>query len=125
MTREAKDSSSSFPYWVALSSLGVALWLFFANAVPAVQERAELEQLGSDLEQLRQSYDTAIHEARLARGSATRQDLQALLVAIDRLGLTPAELCTLHPEPPPPADGVADGSPDAAAAPRGPRTKFP
>jgi hypothetical protein len=117
MTREAKDSSSSFPYWVALSSLGVALWLFFANAVPAVQERAELEGLGNDLVQLRQSYDEAIHEARLGRGSATRQDLQALLVAIDRLGLTPAELCALHPEQPAPDTQAPAG--------RGPRTKFP
>lgn len=140
MTREAKDSSSSFPYWVALSSLGVALWLFFANAAPAVRERAELERLDQDLGQLRQSYDEAIHEARLARGSATRQDLQALLVAIDRLGLTPAELCALHPEQRPvprpadgtdegPSDGPTDGPTGADAVPppaaSAPRTKFP
>lgn len=122
MTREAKDSSSTFPYWVALSSLGVALWLFFANAAPAVRERAELEHLDGDLDQLRQSYDAAIHEARLSRGSATRQDLQALLVAIDRLGLTPAELCALHPEPAAGADATDAAGPSAA---RGPRTKFP
>lgn len=118
MTREANDSSTSFPRWVALASLGAALWLFFANAVPAVRERAELETLSQDLEQLRQSYDLAIHEARLSRGAGTQQDLQGLLVAIDRMGLTPAELCALHPAPPPTTE---DGAPAA----RAPRTKFP
>ncbi len=119
MTREAQDSSTSFPRWVALASLGLALWLFFANAVPAVRERAELETLSGDLEQLRQSYDTAIHEARLQGGGSNHPDLQSLLVAIDRLGLTPAELCTLHPEPPP-------AEPEAApTAGRAPRKKFP
>jgi len=121
MTREANDSSTSFPRWVALASLGLALWLFFANAAPAVQERGELETMSQDLEQLRQSYDVAIHEARLARGSGTQQDLQGLLVAIDRLGLTPAELCTLHPEPPP-----VDVEAGAGGSRRpGTRTKFP
>lgn len=119
MTREAKDSPSSFPRWVALASLAVALWLFFANAAPAVRERAELETLGQDLEQLRQSYDLAIHDARLQRGAGTEQDLQSLLVAIDRLGLTPAELCALHPEPPP------AGPTAAPATGRDPRKKFP
>lgn len=113
MTREAKDSSSSFPRWVAVASLAIALWLFFANAVPAVRERTELQALAADLVKLRQDYDLAIREVRLGRGAATEQDLQGLLVAIDRMGLTPAELCALHPEPPPPP---AEG---------GTRTKFP
>lgn len=113
MTREAPDSSSSFPRWVALVSLAVALWLFFANAVPAVRERAELQTLGRDLDQLRQDYDTAIRDVRLGGGAATERDLQGLLVAIDRMGLTPAELCALHPEAPPATDEDR------------PRTKFP
>ncbi|MBX3463350.1 MAG: hypothetical protein KF830_09275 [Planctomycetes bacterium] len=111
MTRQAKDSSSTFPYWVALSSLGLGLWLYFANAAEAVRERAELEALATDLDQLRQSYDAAILEARLGRGPGAQQDLQSLLVAIDRIGLTPAELCRLHPD--------ATASADRA------RTKFP
>ncbi|MBL9076544.1 MAG: hypothetical protein JNL08_03520 [Planctomycetes bacterium] len=112
MTREAKDSPSSFPHWVAVASLGTALWLYFGNAAPAVRERAELETLEQDLDQLRASYDQAIHEARLGLGPASQQDLQSLLVAIDRLGLTPAELCSLHPETDPPPPGAG-------------RTKFP
>lgn len=100
-----------FPHWVALASLTAALWLFFANAVPAARERAELETLGADLGQLRDQYDAAIHAARLGLGDASRQDLQALLVAIDEMGLTPAELCALHP--------------DTEADPPAGRTKFP
>jgi hypothetical protein len=126
MTRDPEDRSSKFPTWVALASLGLALWLFFANAVPAARERAELEALEADLVQLRARYDSAIHEARLARGAGARQDLQGLLVAIDRLGLTPAELCALHPEAPrspaPAATAPADTPP---ADGDGPRTKFP
>jgi hypothetical protein len=98
MKRQAVNSS--FPMWVAVASLGVALWLFFANAVPAVRERAELQALGDELLQMRHSYDEAIREARLGRGANARVDLQGLLVAIDRLGMTPAELCAAHPEEP-------------------------
>lgn len=101
-----------FPHWVALVSLAAALWLFFSNAAPAARERAELEALAIDLDQLREQYDKAIHEARLGLGDARQQDLQALLVAIDNLGLTPAELCALHPE-------------TAAASEGAGRTKFP
>lgn len=101
-----------FPHWVALVSLAAALWLFFSNAAPAARERAELELLVTDLDQLREQYDKAIHEARLGLGDARQQDLQALLVAIDNLGLTPAELCALHPE-------------TAAASEGAGRTKFP
>ena len=45
MTREAKDSSSSFPHWVAVASLCTALWLFFGNAVPAARDRTDLQAL--------------------------------------------------------------------------------
>ena len=120
MTPDAKDSSSSFPRWVALASLCIALWLFFANAVPAVRERQALETLETDLATLRDRYDAAIHEARIGGGPAARQDLQGLLVAIDRLGMTPAELCALHPPRAPGQDPEAD---PAGTGER--RTKFP
>lgn len=118
--RRGSQDNSAFPRWVALASLGVALWLFFANAVPAVRERAELDALGADLSKLRQGYDAAIAEARLGRGTNADIDLQSLLVAIDHMGMTPAELCAAHPEKRP------DGAPDAGtAAEDAPRPKFP
>lgn len=118
MSRSPVEKSSSFPGWVALSSLGIALWLFFANAVPANRERAELRALAGDLETLRRDYDASIAEARLSRGSHAHQDLQALLVAIDRLGLTPAELCAAYPEQPAdrPEPYLEDGPVPPAAA---------
>ncbi len=100
MARTPTETSSSFPAWVALASLGVASWLWFANAVPAARERTELRALADHFEDLRRQYDAAIAEARLARGPNAHQDLQGLLVAIDRLGLTPAELCATFPERP-------------------------
>ena len=118
--RRGSQDNSAFPRWVALASLGVALWLFFANAVPAVRERAELDALGADLGKLRQGYDAAITEARLGRGTNADVDLQSLLVAIDHLGMTPAELCAAHPEKRPDSTG-----PDETAPGDAPRPKFP
>lgn len=120
MSRPPTAKASSFPGWVALSSLALALWLFFANAAPADRERAELRALGQDLEQLREQFDTQITDARLARGPNAHQDLQALLVAIDRLGLTPAELCAAYPEKVHPTKAPVDEAPgDHGAAPSG------
>jgi len=124
--RRGSQDNSAFPRWVALASLGVALWLFFANAVPAVRERAELDALGADLGKLRQGYDAAITEARLGRGTNADVDLQSLLVAIDHMGMTPAELCAAHPEKRPDPERPPDGAPDAGTTPEdAPRPKFP
>ena len=129
MSRTPTDKASSFPGWVALVSLAVALWLFFANAVPAQREREELQGLAQEVWRLRDEADRKIAEARLARGPNAHQDLQALLVAIDRLGLTPAELCAAYPDRP--VTPLAD-IPEASAAtagdepppPEAARTKF-
>lgn len=109
----SEKSPTSFPGWVALASLAVALWLFFANAVPASRERTDLRALAAQFETLRVEYDAAIAESRLARGANARQDLQGLLVAIDRLGFTPAELCAAYPERPP-APVAGDDLPEPA-----------
>jgi len=97
MSRTPTDQHSSFPRWVALSSLALVLWLFFANAVPAMQERSELRAHAVYLVGLREQFDAAITEARLGGGQNVQCDLQALLVAIDQQGFTPAELCAAYP----------------------------
>jgi hypothetical protein len=91
------DEPSTFPRWVALSSLAFVLWLFFANAVPAMRERSQLQAHAAELVDLRDRFDVAITEARLGVGQRVHQDLQALLVAIDQHGFTPAELCAAYP----------------------------
>ena len=105
MTRPEPETPSHFPHWVALASLAFVLWLFFANTVPALRERQELNAHEQDLRQLRTDYDAAIAEARLGVGPNAHFDLQALLVAIDQCGFTPAELCAAYPQQP--ANGEA------------------
>src|SRR5262245_24348507 len=91
------DEPSTFPRWVALSSLAFALWLFFANAVPAMRERSQLQAHAAELFDLRSQFDSAITEVRLGCSQSEHCDLQALLVAIDQHGFTPAELCAAYP----------------------------
>ena len=98
MSRTNAEAPSHFPHWVALGSLAFVLWLFFSNTVPAFRERSELNALGKDLAGLKTRYDAAIQEARLGLGPNAHFDLQALLVAIDQKGFTPAELCLAYPE---------------------------
>ncbi len=104
MSRSAPANSSSFPHWVALCSLGLVLWLFFGNTVPALHEREQLRTLQDELVDLRRRYDAAIIDARLGRGSTSDYDLQGLFVAIDQRGYTPAELCAAYPAGAAPAE---------------------
>jgi len=119
MSRTALVKSSSFPQWVAGCSLGLGLWLYFGNTVPALRDRAELAVMENDLALLRQRYDTAIGEARLGQGATADFDLQSLFVAIDQKGYTPAEFCAAYPSEPPAraASATADdpAATDAAA----------
>ncbi|MCB9885002.1 MAG: hypothetical protein H6838_05890 [Planctomycetes bacterium] len=115
-TRTPAAANDSFPRWVALASLVVVLWLFFSNTVPAVRERTELQGVLSDLGDLHRQADKVITERRLGLASDRDLDLQALLVAIDQQGLTPAELCAAHPAP------IADDeNPGGAKGSNGPR----
>jgi hypothetical protein len=100
MSRTDTEAGSRFPHWVALASLAFVLWLFFANTVPALRERQELRAHDQALVRLRADYDAAIAEARLGIGPNAHHDLQALLVAIDQCGFTPAELCAAYPQRP-------------------------
>lgn len=101
MSRPVDSQPSSFPYWVALCSLGLVLWLFFSNTVPALHEREELQKLEHELRDLKTRFDAAITAARLGRGPTAESDLQSLFVAIDQRGYTPAELAAAFPAPAP------------------------
>ena len=97
MRHRPPEAPSSFPHWVALGSLGVALVLFFGNTAPALREQQALHDVATDLQRLQRSYDDAIRQAALGLGPRANYDLQALLVAIDQQGYTPLELCAAYP----------------------------
>ena len=100
--RERSKEDSTFPYWVALGSLGFALVLFLSNTVPAVRERQKLQAVRGELDDRLRSFREAIRATaagvRLG-GERGSFDLQALLVAIDDAGFTPTELCAAYPDP--------------------------
>lgn len=109
------DGETRFPWVVAWIGLALAVVLLFSNTVPALRDRVELRATARDLQQLRQQYDAAIAHATAALpGPQGEQDLQSILVAIDRIGWTPAELLRCYPEPPPVAgDAAVDRDPHA------------
>jgi hypothetical protein len=98
MTGEHEAARSSFPTWVAGFSLIAALLLFFGSMVPALAERDALRMDAAELKGLRTRYEQAI--AQLRPGTPGAEDLQSILIAIDRLGWTPEELLRHYPEPP-------------------------
>jgi hypothetical protein len=101
MNRRLADRSV-FPQTVAWGGLAAGLWLFFSHTMPAVHERRALRAAQDQLLQLRQHLDAALAHARPATpgAGAAAEDLQSVLVAIDRIGWTPAELLAAYPEPP-------------------------
>lgn len=101
--------ASNFPTWVAVGSLAAAMLVFFGSTVPALRERDGLRADRQALQDLRLRYETAI--AHLKPGTPADEDWQSLLVAIDRLSWTPAELLRHYPEPRPLA-GAPDTPPD-------------
>lgn len=104
----ARVAESSFPQVVAWLGLALALLLFCGNTVPALREHKELRATAIDLRLLRQQYDAAIaHAASGTPGGGAQPDLQSVLVAIDRIGWTPAELLSCYPAP---VTGAADTS---------------
>ncbi|MFM1873408.1 MAG: hypothetical protein RL398_2830 [Planctomycetota bacterium] len=107
-TSGTRSLHDSFPRWVALASLLLALWVFFTNTVPAAREREELTEVAFELKDLRRRFDGAIQERRIGLAQDHSVDLQAVLVAIDQQGLTPAELCASHPLP---KDGESPAAP--------------
>jgi hypothetical protein len=99
MATSRNNDESQFPRVVAWFGLALAVVLFLSNTVPAVRERQQLRATATDLQRLRQQYDAAIAHATAAMpGPAGEQDLQSVLVAIDRIGWTPAELLRCYPE---------------------------
>lgn len=105
---------SPFPQVVAWGSLALALLLFFFNTVPAVREREELRTTEDQLRELRVLYDRALADQLPATpGAAAEDDLQTVLVAIDRIGWTPDELRQSFPPPAAGPTGPAGDGPHA------------
>ncbi len=99
MPSSSNNDETQFPRVVAWLGLALAVVLFLSNTVPAVRERQQLRATATDLQRLRHQYDAAIAHATAAMpGPAGEQDLQAVLVAIDRIGWTPPELLRCYPE---------------------------
>ena len=96
-TGRVGEQTLSFQMLVTFGALAAALLLFLTNMAPALRERQLLEQVEREQTRLRGEYVQRLRELR-AREDSRDRDVQALLVAIDSLGLTPAELLALHPE---------------------------
>jgi hypothetical protein len=81
----------AFPLTVAAVSATLATLLFLGSTMPALRERQMLADVETRRLRLRQQLDAVLQAARL-REAALECDVEAVLVAIDDLGLTPAEL---------------------------------
>ena len=120
------SADSTFPQWVAWGSLVLALGLFFGNTTDALREQDDLARLRAEILTKRMEFDDALARARPGTPglNGDQEDLQSLLVAIDRLGYTPAELLQHYPEPPPTPTADGDDTPptppaDPSAGPTG------
>ena len=107
MAAKRNDDETQFPRVVAWFALALSVVLFLSNTVPAVRERQALRATATDLHNLRQQFDAAIaHAVAAMPGPKGEQDLQAVLVAIDRIGWTPDELLRCYPESTPEPEPV-------------------
>ena len=95
-TVRVRDETLSFPMLVTFGALATALILLLTSTLPALRERQELDWVLTETTRLRRDFVDRLVELRRPAGGS-EDDLQALLVAIDGLGLTPAELIALHP----------------------------
>ena len=98
-TGGVEEQTLSFPMLVTFGALAVALLLFLTNTASAFHEGQELERVERGMLRLRAEYVQQLVSLRRQYYSRDT-DYQALLVSIDDLGLTPAELLALHPEDP-------------------------
>ena len=90
------EETLPFPMLVTFGALATALLLFLTNTAPALQERQSLARVEDEMNHRLQDYLQKL--IALRRQDHLDWDVQALLVSIDELGLTPAELLALHPE---------------------------
>ena len=102
-----REETLPFPMLVTFGALAAALLLFLTNAAPALQERQRLEHVEREMNRELRNYVQALIGLR-RQYSRRDEDAQALLVSIDELGLTPAELLALHPQPDEGADNTVD-----------------
>jgi len=101
------DDEHSTPWglWGVIACAVVCAVLFVTSTSPALAEQSELQEVRASLQ------DDLLELRKLLRdfrsrglssdvGAVPEDDLQGLLVAIDALGHTPAELLALFPEEP-------------------------
>ena len=87
----------TFPLLLALLFILGTLATFFSSTVPTLRERDILRATHAQMQQLKGSLDTTLSAWR-GREAAMDQDVETLLVEIDRLGMTPDDL-TARREP--------------------------
>ena len=93
----AGEEALPFPMLVTFGAFAAALLLFLTNTAPALQERQSLEHVEDEVNQQWRDCVEKLIDLRRQDHDAD-WDVQALLVSIDAMGLTPAELLILHPE---------------------------
>lgn len=85
------ETAARLPLRLTLVCFGLGLALFFTTSAPAWTERAQLADLLDKKQKLRHLLDESNAEL-FSRSEALDWDVQALLVEIDRQGMTPDEL---------------------------------
>jgi len=109
------DRGHPLALWGTVACLALGLVLFVTSTAPALAERQLLLSVEKDLaHDLRQFHNLLrAFESRGLHGTPDRggeHDLQALLVAIDAMGHTPAELLALYPQDPDGPENLRAGS---------------
>ena len=85
------ETAARLPLRLTLVAFGLGLVLFFSTSAPAWTEHRQLGELVDKQRKLRDLLDQKNAEL-FGRSEALDWDVQALLVEIDRQGMTPDEL---------------------------------
>lgn len=89
-----------FPLLLAILFLGGAALLFVTSTLPALRERDTLLDKRLELARIQERLESALAKWR-GREQAMDEDIETLLVEIDRLGLLPEELVADFAQKPP------------------------
>ena len=92
-------SRDTLPLIATAACTVLALLLFITGTASGLREQRELEQAGRDFaQQIRTGHRSMLQfRSHVVAAGEEARDLQALLVAIDRLGLTPVEILDMYP----------------------------
>ena len=104
MSRDDRPRGSRLPLLLTTVCGGVSVWLFFAAVAPALRERRELGRIETRQSRLLEALRDGNQDLR-GRLASLGEDPQTLLVEIDRMHLTPAELIRRFGAAAPPVTG--------------------